>query len=361
HNDSVSTTQTTVPATTQTNEVVTDLLTVKSTHVEQHNDSVSTTQATVPATTQTNEAVTDLSTVKSTHVEQHNDSVSTTQTTVPATTQTNEAVTGLMAVNIEQLPTIQAKATAASTEGSLNITPIEDSALSMSQASNSENNSGIGQGKLAKLINSAQAANNTLINKAAIGESIGSFANFQFENTVVVEQVDSGLSSMNNASTSQLNWNLTSSSASTNLANSLAEQLTMISNPGNKLITINLIPKNLGNVQVTIKVEQNQVSLAVKVQNEEVKQLFGTVTNKLDQILQNQSFANNNVTSKDQSLNNFFQPNFSFDSSDSQRQLFQREKKNGNFVPKVRNGSFSKQQKAKQEETDLKSTISILV
>ncbi|MFT8447190.1 MAG: hypothetical protein ABF631_06320, partial [Liquorilactobacillus nagelii] len=67
-------------ATTQTNEAVTDLPTVKSTQsVEQYNDSTSTTQATALATTQMNEAVTNLPVVKSTHVEQHNDSVSTTQ------------------------------------------------------------------------------------------------------------------------------------------------------------------------------------------------------------------------------------------------------------------------------------------
>ncbi|WP_420806222.1 flagellar hook-length control protein FliK, partial [Liquorilactobacillus vini] len=91
-----------------------------------------------------------------------------------------------------------------------------------------------------------------------------------------------------------------------------------------KTITVKLVPENLGDVQITMKVSQNQVSLEVKVQDTQVKQLFDKVADKFNQVIQNQSFLDPTSSSKLQStdfMNNLTQMNFSSDSNESARQF----------------------------------------
>jgi hypothetical protein len=133
-------------------------------------------------------------------------------------------------------------------------------------------------------------------------------------------------------------------------------------------VTVKLIPANLGNVQITMKVTQNQVSLEIKVQDPQVKQLFEKVADQLDQVIQNQPFLNPNVTvSKTQPVNltsnstSLNQLNFSFDSNGSAQQ-FSHQKQVVNYrASQIRYADVFKQKTADQQTDHADGTISILV
>jgi flagellar hook-length control protein FliK len=86
-------------------------------------------------------------------------------------------------------------------------------------------------------------------------------------------------------------WNTTNTAGQSQLVDNLAKELSTMNIPGSKTVTIKLSPENLGNIEITMKTAQNQVSLAVKVQNTAAKELLGSVMDKLEQVLQNQPYT----------------------------------------------------------------------
>lgn len=133
-------------------------------------------------------------------------------------------------------------------------------------------------------------------------------------------------------------------------------------------VTVKLIPANLGSVQITMKVTQNQISLEIKVQDPQVKQLFEKVADQLDQVIQNQPFLNTDATaSKTQSINltnsstSLNQLNFSFDSNGSAQQ-FSHQKQVINYrASRFRYADAFQQKTVDQQPNQANSTISILV
>ncbi|MFT8406958.1 flagellar hook-length control protein FliK [Liquorilactobacillus nagelii] len=164
----------------------------------------------------------------------------------------------------------------------------------------------------------------------------------------------------------ELVWNVADSRGQTRLVSNLTKEITTLKIPESKTVTIKLSPENLGNVEITMKTGQSQVSLAVKVQNTAAKELLGSIMDKLEQVLQNQPYSTdgsnglkNAIPVNQANLTTAANTFFNFNSS---QQQFTRQQPQHNFV-----GSSSKfaneaqKQTAEVQQRDLqKSTISIL-
>ncbi|MFT8726248.1 flagellar hook-length control protein FliK, partial [Liquorilactobacillus nagelii] len=164
----------------------------------------------------------------------------------------------------------------------------------------------------------------------------------------------------------ELVWNVADSRGQTRLVSNLTKEITTLKIPESKTVTIKLSPENLGNVEITMKTGQSQVSLAVKVQNTAAKELLGSIMDKLEQVLQNQPYSTdgsnglkNAIPVNQANLTTAANTFFNFNSS---QQQFTRQQPQHNFV-----GSSSKfaneaqKQTAEVQQHDLqKSTISIL-
>ncbi|ULQ48752.1 flagellar hook-length control protein FliK [Liquorilactobacillus nagelii] len=162
-------------------------------------------------------------------------------------------------------------------------------------------------------------------------------------------------------------WNTTNSAGQSQLVDNLAKEVSTMNIPGSKTVTIKLSPENLGNVEITMKTAQSQVSLAVKVQNTAAKELLGSVMDKLEQVLQNQPYS----TDGSSGLKNAIpvnQPNLAtaantFFNFNSSQQQFAHQQPQHNFVgTSSKFANDTKKQTAEVQQHDLrKSTISILV
>jgi hypothetical protein len=161
-------------------------------------------------------------------------------------------------------------------------------------------------------------------------------------------------------------WNTTNYAEQSQLVDNLAKEVSTMNIPGSKTVTIKLSPENLGNVEITMKTAQSQVSLAVKVQNTAAKELLGSVMDKLEQVLQNQPYS----TDGSSGLKNAIpvnQPNLTtaantFFNFNSSQQQFAHQQPQHNFVgTSSKFANDTKKQTAEVQQHDLrKSTISIL-
>jgi flagellar hook-length control protein FliK len=162
-------------------------------------------------------------------------------------------------------------------------------------------------------------------------------------------------------------WNTTNSAGQSQLVDNLAKEVSTMNIPGSKTVTIKLSPENLGNVEITMKTAQSQVSLAVKVQNTAAKELLGSVMDKLEQVLQNQPYSTDGSIGL-KNANPVNQPNLTtaantFFNFNSSQQQFAHQQPQHNFVgTSSKFANDTKKQTAEVQQHDLrKSTISILV
>lgn len=161
-------------------------------------------------------------------------------------------------------------------------------------------------------------------------------------------------------------WNTTNSAGQSQLVDNLAKEVSTMNIPGSKTVTIKLSPENLGNVEITMKTAQSQVSLAVKVQNTAAKELLGSVMDKLEQVLQNQPYSTDGSIGL-KNANPVNQPNLTtaantFFNFNSSQQQFAHQQPQHNFVgTSSKFANDTKKQTAEVQQHDLrKSTISIL-
>lgn len=161
-------------------------------------------------------------------------------------------------------------------------------------------------------------------------------------------------------------WNTTNSAEQSQLVDNLAKEVSTMNIPGSKTVTIKLSPENLGNVEITMKTAQSQVSLAVKVQNTAAKELLGSVMDKLEQVLQNQPYSTDGSIGL-KNANPVNQPNLTtaantFFNFNSSQQQFAHQQPQHNFVgTSSKFANDTKKQTAEVQQHDLrKSTISIL-
>ncbi|MFT8727636.1 MAG: flagellar hook-length control protein FliK [Liquorilactobacillus ghanensis] len=163
-----------------------------------------------------------------------------------------------------------------------------------------------------------------------------------------------------------LTWNTTDTGGQAQLINDLTKEISTLTIPGSKTVTIKLSPENMGNVEITMKAAQSQVSLEVKVQTTAAKQLLGTVMDKLEKVLQNQPYSadGNNAIKNATTVN---QPNLStanntfFDFNGSQQQFTGRQSRHNFSAAAAKFADASPKRSAEVQQSDLrKSTISIL-
>jgi flagellar hook-length control protein FliK len=161
-------------------------------------------------------------------------------------------------------------------------------------------------------------------------------------------------------------WNTTNTAGQSQLVDNLVKELSTMNIPGSKTVTIKLSPENLGNIEITMKTAQNQVSLAVKVQNTAAKELLGSVMDKLEQVLQNQPYTTDGNTGLKNAIS-VNQPNLAtaantFFNFNSSQQQFAHQQPQHNFVgANSRFKNETKKQAAEVQQHELrKSTISIL-
>ncbi|MFT9450919.1 flagellar hook-length control protein FliK [Liquorilactobacillus ghanensis] len=163
-----------------------------------------------------------------------------------------------------------------------------------------------------------------------------------------------------------LTWNTADTGGQAQLINNLTKEISTLTIPGSKTVTIKLSPENMGNVEITMKAAQSQVSLEVKVQTTAAKQLLGTVMDKLERVLQNQPYSadGNNAIKNATTVN---QPNLSmanntfFDFNGSQQQFTGRQSRHNFSTAAAKFADASPKQSAEVQQSDLrKSTISIL-
>lgn len=181
--------------------------------------------------------------------------------------------------------------------------------------------------------------------------------------------VPTGKTDFTNSVTSvkqNLTWNTTDTGGQAQLINNLTKEISTLTIPGSKTVTIKLSPENMGNVEITMKAAQSQVSLEVKVQTTAAKQLLGTVMDKLEQVLQNQPYSadGNNAIKNATAVN---QPNLStanntfFDFNGSQQQFTGRQSRHNFSAAAAKFADAVPKQSAEVQQSDLrKSTISIL-
>jgi hypothetical protein len=187
--------------------------------------------------------------------------------------------------------------------------------------------------------------------------------------TAALNVAPTGKTDFTNSVTSvkqNLTWNTTDTGGQAQLINNLTKEISTLTIPGSKTVTIKLSPENMGNVEITMKAAQSQVSLEVKVQTTAAKQLLGTVMDKLEQVLQNQSYSadGNNAIKNATAVN---QPNLStanntfFDFNGSQQQFNGRQSRHNFSAAAAKFADAVPKQSAEVQQSDLrKSTISIL-
>ncbi|MFT9269935.1 MAG: flagellar hook-length control protein FliK, partial [Liquorilactobacillus nagelii] len=161
-------------------------------------------------------------------------------------------------------------------------------------------------------------------------------------------------------------WNTTNSAGQSQLVDNLAKEVSTMNIPGSKTVTIKLSPENLGNIEITMKTAQNQVSLAVKVQNTAAKELLGSVLNKLEQVLQNQPYTTDGSNSLKNAVpvnqaNLATAANTFFNFNSSQQQFSNRQPQQNFAGANTKFANETKKQAAEVQQHELqKSTISIL-
>ncbi|WP_057871584.1 flagellar hook-length control protein FliK [Liquorilactobacillus ghanensis] len=187
--------------------------------------------------------------------------------------------------------------------------------------------------------------------------------------TAALNVAPTGKTDFTNSVTSvkqNLTWNTTDTGGQAQLINNLTKEISTLTIPGSKTVTIKLSPENMGNVEITMKAAQSQVSLEVKVQTTAAKQLLGTVMDKLEQVLQNQPYSadGNNAIKNATAVN---QPNLStanntfFDFNGSQQQFNGRQSRHNFSAAAAKFADAVPKQSAEVQQSDLrKSTISIL-
>lgn len=187
--------------------------------------------------------------------------------------------------------------------------------------------------------------------------------------TAALNVAPTGKTDFTNSVTSvkqNLTWNTTDTGGQAQLINNLTKEISTLTIPGSKMVTIKLSPENMGNVEITMKAAQSQVSLEVKVQTTAAKQLLGTVMDKLEQVLQNQPYSadGNNAIKNATAVN---QPNLStanntfFDFNGSQQQFNGRQSRHNFSAAAAKFADAVPKQSAEVQQSDLrKSTISIL-
>ncbi|WP_010580550.1 flagellar hook-length control protein FliK [Liquorilactobacillus vini] len=224
-------------------------------------------------------------------------------------------------------------------------------------------------GKLAEVNDNSKDSSLKKDNNFNFGQNDNNQANNAVQVTTNVS-MQTGLNATNfSSATKQVVLDTTSNVSQNQLVNTLLNEanssdLNFSTSSSIKTITVKLVPENLGDVQITMKVSQNQVSLEVKVQDTQVKQLFDKVADKFNQVIQNQSFLDPTSSSKLQStdfMNNLTQMNFSSDSNESARQFASSKHFSQAQSAHLKFDDALKQQTAEQQTVYTKGTFSILV